>query len=170
MSREWAPVGLPITVTAHLTNTAVITTGVDVALPLPAELLNPTALAATNGAPVYDNAGRTVTWSGTVPGADTAQVAYTSAIVAGVPACTVISLTAEATDDLLITQPMATSLHVVTPDVDCDGDVDIVDIQLVTARWGSAAGDAVYHQRYDLDGDDAIGVLDVVADATAWQP
>ncbi|MER2597999.1 MAG: C25 family cysteine peptidase [Caldilineales bacterium] len=170
-SRQWAPVGLPITVTAHLTNTVAITTGVDVALSLPAELLDPTALTASSSTPVYDNANRTVMWSGAVPGEGTAYATYTSAITAGTPGCTAITLTGSVTDDLMISSAMNTAIvHAVTPDVDCDGDVDVVDIQWVTARWGSAAGDTLYHQRYDLDGDDQIGLLDVVAAATAWQP
>ena len=53
-------------------------------------------------------------------------------------------------------------------DLDCDGDVDIVDVQAVAARWGSRQGDALYGVSYDLDGDGDIDILDVQAVATRW--
>ncbi len=65
--------------------------------------------------------------------------------------------------------PLQSGVQAAVIDVDCDGDVDIVDIQLVTTLWGAAQGDPLYHPRYDLDGDGAIGVLDVVLAATSRQ-
>ncbi len=50
-------------------------------------------------------------------------------------------------------------------DVDNDGDVDIVDIQLVAGRWPSVVGDPNYDSRYDVDnccmGDGDIDIVDI---------
>jgi hypothetical protein len=57
-------------------------------------------------------------------------------------------------------------------DVDQDGDVDIVDIQLVAARWGARAGDPLYDARYDVDnegqGDGDIDIVDIQLVASWW--
>ncbi len=53
-------------------------------------------------------------------------------------------------------------------DVDCDGDVDIVDIQLVAARWNSSSGDANYDAAYDLDNDGDIDIADIQIVAGQW--
>ena len=53
-------------------------------------------------------------------------------------------------------------------DMDCDGDVDIVDVQLVAARWGSRQGDALYDAQYDLDDDGDIDIVDVQIVAARW--
>jgi len=46
-------------------------------------------------------------------------------------------------------------------DVDCDEDVDIVDIYYVAYRWGCQCGDACYEPAYDLNDDCSISVSDI---------
>jgi len=57
-------------------------------------------------------------------------------------------------------------------DVDNDGDVDIIDIQLVASHWNSQLGDADYDPIYDLDnegeGDGDIDVIDIQLVASWW--
>lgn len=54
-------------------------------------------------------------------------------------------------------------------DVDCDGDVDIVDVQRVAGAWNSSGwGDPGYNPRYDLDGNRLIDVNDIIAVANLW--
>lgn len=55
-------------------------------------------------------------------------------------------------------------------DFDCDGDVDVVDIMRVTARWNSFRGDSLYDAQYDLDSDGDIDVVDIMKVAAAWAP
>jgi hypothetical protein len=49
-----------------------------------------------------------------------------------------------------------------TYDLDCDGDVDIVDVMLVASRWNTSLGDPNYDAQYDLDGDGDIDIVDVM--------
>ncbi len=57
-------------------------------------------------------------------------------------------------------------------DVDCDGDVDIIDIQLVAARWNTQVGDPEYAPNYDVDnegqGDGDIDIIDIQLVASWW--
>jgi len=53
-------------------------------------------------------------------------------------------------------------------DLDCDCDVDIVDIMLVASRWATKLGDPQYDPRYDLDGDGDIDIVDIMRVATHW--
>jgi hypothetical protein len=54
-------------------------------------------------------------------------------------------------------------------DVDCDGAIDIVDVQKVANAWNSAAwSDAAYNPRADLDGNRQIDVYDIIAVASLW--
>jgi hypothetical protein len=46
-------------------------------------------------------------------------------------------------------------------DVDCDDDVDIVDIFNVAYRWGCHCGDACYDSLYDLNDDCSISISDI---------
>ena len=46
-------------------------------------------------------------------------------------------------------------------DVDCDGDVDIVDIFNIAFRWGCQCGDPCYIAAYDLNDDCAISISDI---------
>jgi hypothetical protein len=53
-------------------------------------------------------------------------------------------------------------------DLDCDGDVDIGDIQQVASRWRCALGDDCYQSQYDVDGDGAITIVDIMRVAAEW--
>ena len=53
-------------------------------------------------------------------------------------------------------------------DVNCDCVVDIVDIMLVSSRWGCECGSERYDPRYDLDGDCDIDVVDVMLVTARW--
>jgi hypothetical protein len=168
-SRAWAPPGLPITVTATLTSTAAVSATAQLILTLPAGLAEPSNLSATSSTATYDPLRREITWSGAVTTGVAEAVSFRSALLPDVAACSQAVVAGQARDGLAALTPLAVALQAVTPDVDCDGDVDIVDIQLVTAHWGAAQGDPAYHPRYDLDGDDAIDALDVVLVASSWQ-
>jgi len=57
-------------------------------------------------------------------------------------------------------------------DVDADGDVDIIDIQLVAAHWNTKVGDPNYDAKYDVDnegqGDGDIDIIDIQLVAAWW--
>ena len=46
-------------------------------------------------------------------------------------------------------------------DIDCDGDVDIVDIQRVAGKWNTRRGNNDFETRYDLDNDGDIDIIDI---------
>ena len=46
-------------------------------------------------------------------------------------------------------------------DIDCDGDVDIVDIQRVAGKWNTRRGHNDFKARYDLDNDGDIDIIDI---------
>ncbi len=54
-------------------------------------------------------------------------------------------------------------------DYDADGQVTVVDIMQVAARWGLHQGDDGYLPAYDLDGDGVITVGDIMTVAGHWQ-
>lgn len=168
-SRAWAAAGQPITVTATLTNSGAVSTTGQLTLTLPPELGAPVSLGATSSVAQYDPVGHRVLWSGVVTPTLPEAITFTSLAAEALSACGQATVTGEVEDGLAARTPLATALQLATPDVDCDGDVDIVDIQQVTAAWGAAQGDPLYHPRYDLDGDDAIGALDIVIVAAHWQ-
>jgi hypothetical protein len=167
-NRDWAPPGQPITLTATLTSTAAVSTTAQLTLTLPAELGDPTALSATSSNAVYDPATRQVTWNGVVATGTSEAVTFSSVLVPDAAACSPATVVGQARDGLAALTALSAAVQPATPDVDCDGGVDVADIQQVTARWGAAQGDPAYHPRYDLDGDDQIGLLDVVIAAAAW--
>jgi hypothetical protein len=167
-SRAWAPPGQPITFTATLTSTAALSTTAQLTLTLPAALGAPTALSASSSSAVYDPTSHQITWSGVVTTGAAEVVAFSSALVPGAGACSQAAIAGQARDGLAALTLLETSVQAATPDVDCDGGVDIADIVQVTAHWGAAQGDPPYDPRYDLDGDDVIGLLDVVIAAQAW--
>jgi len=53
-------------------------------------------------------------------------------------------------------------------DFDCDGDVDIVDVQRVASRWNLVFDDPRYELRFDVDNDADIDTLDIVQTAQHW--
>lgn len=54
-------------------------------------------------------------------------------------------------------------------DFDCDGRVDVADIQQVAARWGISRGQAGYYPPFDRDGDEDIDVDDLQEVAGLWR-
>ena len=53
-------------------------------------------------------------------------------------------------------------------DLDCDCDVDIVDIMLVASRWNTSVGDDDYDPAYDLDDSGDIDIVDIMLVAVHW--
>ncbi len=57
-------------------------------------------------------------------------------------------------------------------DVNDDGRIDIIDIQLVCAHWNTRAGDPTYDPRYDVDnecrGDGDVDIIDIQLVASWW--
>ena len=55
-----------------------------------------------------------------------------------------------------------------TADLNQDGQVNIVDLSHVAARWGTRRGDADYYAIFDLNGDGVVNVVDLQAVARQW--
>ena len=53
-------------------------------------------------------------------------------------------------------------------DLDCDCDVDVADIMMVTSRWSCQLGDECYDPWCDLDDDDDIDIMDIMIVAIHW--
>jgi hypothetical protein len=53
-------------------------------------------------------------------------------------------------------------------DLNCDCQVNVVDVMLVAGRWGSRAGDEDYDPLYDLNDDGVIDVVDIMLVAAHW--
>jgi hypothetical protein len=53
-------------------------------------------------------------------------------------------------------------------DLDCDCEVDIMDIMLVASIWHTAAGDPDFNPDYDLDGNSRIDIVDIMLVAVHW--
>jgi len=53
-------------------------------------------------------------------------------------------------------------------DVNGDGVINIVDIQLVAARWNTAEGDPDYDPLYDINEDGVINIVDIQLVAAKW--
>jgi tetratricopeptide (TPR) repeat protein/O-antigen ligase len=53
-------------------------------------------------------------------------------------------------------------------DLDCDCEVDVEDIQLVTARWRCQSGDDCYEKHFDVDQDGNIDIVDIMLVVARW--
>ncbi len=53
-------------------------------------------------------------------------------------------------------------------DVNGDGVINVVDIQLVAAHWNTAAGDPDYDALYDINADSRINIVDIQLVASKW--
>ena len=61
-----------------------------------------------------------------------------------------------------------TVLGCIPGDLDCDCDVDIVDIMLVAGHWNTSMGDPGYDPTCDLDSDGDIDIADIMHVAAHW--
>jgi len=173
-NRDFLPPGFPVTATLTLSHDSSLpASGVQVTMTLPAELSAPTWLSASVGSLVYDPINHRVTWSDGVPAGNATQLAFRSQIAPGLTACADLLLDAAVAYQGAATNHLAV-IGLVVPDVNCSGSgsgsssVTVADIQQVAARWGSQAGDSVYHPLFDLNADDRIDVLDITAVAQVW--
>lgn len=57
----------------------------------------------------------------------------------------------------------------VCPDFDASGQVDLADIGAAAGHWRSLPGSSGWDARFDLDRDDDVDVVDVMAVAAMWQ-
>jgi len=68
--------------------------------------------------------------------------------------------------DLIFTDEQPTQGH--WADIDGDGDVDAIDIQLVAACWNTEVGDAEYKAECDVDNDGDVDAIDIQLVAGWW--
>jgi hypothetical protein len=53
-------------------------------------------------------------------------------------------------------------------DIDCNCTVNVEDVQAVADRWRCEVGDGCYDDRYDVDGDGIVTVIDGMQIAVRW--
>ncbi len=165
-NRAWLPPGFSLTATLTLSHNGDLPApGVLVTMTLPAELGAPTRLSTSSL--LYDPLAHRLTWSGDAPAGAPTTLAFSSTISPSLAACGILAVDAIVFYNGSNT-PQTTVVNLVTPDVNCSGSVTVADIQQVAARWGSQAGDAIYHPRFDLNADDVIDILDITAAAQRW--
>ena len=164
-SRDWAPPAFPLAYTLTLRNTGNAPSAATwLTVTLPTDLVSVTSPNLT-----YDPPAHRLTWQGPVPVGAPVVLTFNGVVSPARKLCGQLPVAAVLRDELGRATPLAKSVSLAVPDVDCDGGVDVADVQQVAAHWGTAQGNPGYHPRYDLDGDDLIGVLDIVIDATRWQ-
>ncbi|HSN76263.1 MAG TPA: C25 family cysteine peptidase [Anaerolineae bacterium] len=166
VQRAWLPPGFPLTATLTLSHDGGLPApSVQVTMTLPIELGEPVWLSSPSL--IYDPVDHRITWSGDAAAGSPTTLAFSSVILPSLTICGELPLDALVSYNGSNT-PQSALVNLVVPDVDCSGSVDVVDIQQVAARWGSLTGDGIYHARYDLNADDAIDVLDIIAVAQLW--
>ena len=166
--RPWMGAGFPVTLTATMVNTGTaVSVGTQMTLSLASELEPP--VSATNGA-IYDSVNHQLLWTGDIDVTQPEQVAFTSVVSPTITACNQQAVVVGSVVDTLdVTISLSATVNIAVPDVNCTGNVDIVDIQLVAGRWGAILGQPEYLYEYDLNGNDAIDVTDIIIAATAWE-
>lgn len=168
--RAWAAPGQAVTFTLVISNAGNMTSPQTwLTATLPAGLAAPLWLTATAPTAFYDDASRQVRWQGPVAPASPVTVSFSSVISSTLSACGAISLPADLTDAWGNTLGRAAAINLAVPDVNCDGVVNIIDVQSVALRFGALPGDPWYDPHYDLDADGVIGVLDITLVASRWQ-
>ena len=94
------------------------------------------------------------------------------AVVSGTSSLVLFKATLTDTEAVPIPVSVTPGSVVVQPalrgDLDCDCDVDIVDIMMVAGAWNSRVGDARYNPRYDLDSDGDVDIVDIMTVAVVW--
>lgn len=75
----------------------------------------------------------------------------------------------------MVAASLATLAHIAGPrtdcfrsDLNCDGRVDVVDIETIASRWHAVPGDWRFHQAYDINDDGKINIIDVQRVAADW--
>ncbi|MFN2165905.1 MAG: hypothetical protein ACK2U9_06550, partial [Anaerolineae bacterium] len=168
-SRAWAPPGVPVTITASLVNTGTAISLATVAtLTLPSELGAPTWLTSTSSSLVYNPATHQATWTGDVALGTPEVLAFSSVVSSTLTACGQLAVGGVVADTLGQVTGLAATVNLVVPDVNCSGQVNVVDIQLVAGHWNTTSPDPGYAPQFDLDGNDVIDVLDLIIAGEAW--
>lgn len=165
--RPWMGAGYPVTLTATMVNTGTaVSVGTQLTLSLGSELGTP--VSSTNGA-VYDPFNHQLLWTGDVGVTQPEQVAFTSVVSPTISACNQqVVVVGSVVDTLNVTTPVSATVNIAVPDVNCSGNVDIVDIQIVAGRWGTTLGQPEYLYEHDLNGNDEIDVNDIIIAANHW--
>jgi hypothetical protein len=170
-SRAWVPPGQPVTYTLYMSSNAgtpaLAQTAVTLIVPL--SLSDPTALGGGPPPPYFDPVARHVAWQGPVFFQQPVSLTVTSILTETLTTCGRVSLSGQIQDGAGGLRVVGTNIDLAVPDVNCSGGVDIIDVERVAARFGAVVGDNRYQARYDLDGDNTIGVADIVIVAQAWQ-
>ena len=164
--RPWVGAGQSVTVTAMLQNTGVADApGSDLTLTLPSDMGAPTALSPGM---TYNAISHTVSWVGDLAVMAPVTLNFTASASPSLVTCTALSVDGAVIDTLAASTPLSATVNVAVPDVNCSGNVDIVDIQLVAGRWAATLGEPEYLYEYDLNGNDAIDVNDIIIAAGHW--
>ncbi len=164
VSRAWAPPAFPLTYTFTLSNTGNAPSARTwLTATLPADLTSVTSSSLT-----YDPILRRLTWQGPVAPAAPLTLTFNASVSPTRTTCGQFTVTAALRDELGQLTPLAAAVNLAVPDVDCSGAVNILDVQRVAGRWGAASGDPGYDPRDDLNGDDVIGLPDILIAASHW--
>jgi len=159
-----------------LTYTSSIVTATNAACGL---FLSSTGRAVTPLGPTIDNVGGRVTFGclsgGGMPGPDgtgaLATVTFSAAVLGNSPLQFENVHVADTAGVTITVSTQGGSVAVTTAcreDVNGDGVINVVDIQLVAARWRTAVGDPGYVPAYDVNGDGMINVIDIQLVAAKW--